>query len=110
VLPEACAGNQVLEHPLPAGSVLLNWKQLPWLLEAHTQMQIDHRASAAWWAPDDSSPLALLPHRYPQLATQCQEPATTHPCEPQAAGLANLLAPGGIPSHQAQRPSTPHCP
>jgi hypothetical protein len=34
------------------------------------------------WAPDNSSPLALLPHGKHQLATQCLEPTTTHPSEP----------------------------
>jgi hypothetical protein len=54
-------------------------------------MQVDPRASAALWAPDDSSPLALLPHGYPQLATQCQEPTTTHISDPHASGFAILL-------------------
>jgi hypothetical protein len=36
---------------------------------------------------DDSSLLALLPQGYPQHATQCQEPATTQPSEPQAPDL-----------------------
>jgi hypothetical protein len=71
-------------------------------------MQVDTRASAAWWAPDNSSLLALLHHRYPQLATQCQDPGTTHPSEPQASGLANQLAPGGFPptEHGGPAPST----
>jgi hypothetical protein len=51
---------------------------LLWLLKVHTSTQVDPRASAALWAPDNSSLLALLAHRNPQLATQCQEPATTH--------------------------------
>jgi hypothetical protein len=50
----------------------------------HAPMQIDPRASAALWAPDNSSPLDLLTYGYPQLATQCQEPTTTHLSEPQA--------------------------
>jgi hypothetical protein len=37
------------------------------------------------------NPLALLPHRNPQLTTQCQEPATTHASEPQAPCFAILL-------------------
>jgi hypothetical protein len=65
------------------------------------------QAAAAWWTPDDSSPPALLPHGYSQLATQCQKPATIHPSESQAPGLVNLLVPGGFPSHRALRPSTP---
>jgi hypothetical protein len=67
---EASVGNQALECPLPTGSVLLSQQQLLWLLEAHAPMQEVSRASAAWWAPDDSSLLDLLPHRYPQLTTQ----------------------------------------
>jgi hypothetical protein len=67
------------------------------------------RASTASWAPDDLSSPDLLPYRYPQLTTQCQGPATTHPRESQALGLAILLVPGGFPPHRAQRPSTPHC-
>jgi hypothetical protein len=35
-------------------------------------------APSALWEPDNSSPLALMPHGYPQLATQCQESAATH--------------------------------
>jgi hypothetical protein len=45
-------------------------------------------------APNNSSPLALLPYRFLQLATQCQELATTHPSVPQSPGLAVLLVPG----------------
>jgi hypothetical protein len=97
VLLEACAGNQALVYTLPAGSVILSQQQLLWLLEAHTPMQIDTRASTACWAPDDSSPTALLPSGYPQPATQCQEPATTHLSGPQAPGLANLLARSFLP-------------
>jgi hypothetical protein len=55
-------------------------------------MQVGPRASAALWAPEDSSLLILMP----QLVTQCQEPATTHTSESQAVGLAILLAPGGF--------------
>jgi hypothetical protein len=50
-------------------------------------MQVNPRTSAALWVPDNSSLLALLPHRYPQLATQCQELATTHLSEPQVQAL-----------------------
>jgi hypothetical protein len=53
---------------------------------------------------------ARLSHRYPQLATQCHEPATIHASEHQAPGLANLLAPGGFPPHKAWRPSLPTVP
>jgi hypothetical protein len=73
---------------LPADLGPLCLQQLPWLLEAHTPMQVGPRASTALWAPDNSSPPALQPHRNPQLATQCQEPATTHSSEPQAPGSA----------------------
>jgi hypothetical protein len=73
-------------------------------------MQVDPRASAPLWAPHDSSPLALLPHRCPQLVTQYQEPATTHLCEPQAPGFAILLAPGVFPPYRAWRPSLPTVP
>jgi hypothetical protein len=44
-------------------------------LAAHTPIQVDPRASAALWAPDNSG---LLLHRHPQLAIQCEEPAGTH--------------------------------
>jgi hypothetical protein len=59
------------------------------------------------WAPGDSSWLALLPHRHPQLATQSQEPAITHLRKPQAAGFAILMVPGGFLLHTAQRTSLP---
>jgi hypothetical protein len=65
-------GKQASELPLPEGLVPLCLQQLSWLLEVHTQKQIDPKASAA-----------LV--YYPQLATQCQEPATTDLSEPQAA-------------------------
>jgi hypothetical protein len=55
-LPMAHAGNQVLEGPLPAGSVCLSWQQLQWLLEAHAPMQLDPRATTGWWSPGNSSP------------------------------------------------------
>jgi hypothetical protein len=71
-------------------------------------MQVDPRASATLWAPDNSIPLALLTHGYPQHATQCQEPASTHLSEPQTPGFATLLVPGGFPPHRAWRPSTSH--
>jgi hypothetical protein len=68
-------------------------------------MQVDPRTSAALWAPDDSSPMALLPHGHPTLATQCQEPITTHLREPQAPGFlfcwcpeASLPTEHGIPA------------
>jgi hypothetical protein len=54
------------------------------------------------WA---SSLSALLYHRHPQLATQCQEPNATHTSEPQAPHLVILLVPGGFPSLRAWRPS-----
>jgi hypothetical protein len=73
---------------LPEGLVPPYLQQLPWLLEAHAPTQIEPRSSTALWAPDDSSSPVLLPHWNPQLATQCQEPATTHPSEPQAPGFA----------------------
>jgi hypothetical protein len=50
-------------------------------------MQINCRASTVLWAPDDSSPLTLLPHRSPQFVIQWQETATTHPTETQALGF-----------------------
>jgi hypothetical protein len=62
-----------------------------------------------WWVPHDSSLLALLPHRYPQLASQCREPTTTYLSEPQALGFVILLAPGGFHPHRAWRTTTPHC-
>jgi hypothetical protein len=54
-------GKQASELPLPEGLVPLCLQQLSWLLEVHTQKQIDPKASAALWTPDDSSLLALLP-------------------------------------------------
>jgi hypothetical protein len=77
-------------------------QQLPWLLEVCSPMQVDPRASAAWWALYESSLLALLSHGYTQLAMQCWEPATIHPSEPQALDLANMLVPGGFPPHIAE--------
>jgi hypothetical protein len=85
-------------------------QQLLWLLEAHTQMKADPRASAALWTPDNSSPLALLPHRYSQFSTQYQEPTTTHLSGHQSPSFALLLAPEIFPPHKAWRPSTLHCP
>jgi hypothetical protein len=85
-------------------------QQLPWLLEAHAPVQVDPRASAALWASDDSKSPALLLHGYPQLATQYQEPATTHLSDPQVPGFAILLVQGGFPSHTAWRPSLPTVP
>jgi hypothetical protein len=85
-------------------------QQLPWVLEAHSPTQVDPRVSTALWAPDNSSLLALLTNGYPQLATQCQEPTTTHLSEPQALGFATLLVPGGFPPHRAWRPSLPTVP
>jgi hypothetical protein len=73
-------------------------------------MQVGRRASIAWWAADDLSLLALLPHGYAQLTTHCQESAATHPSETQAPGLVNLLVPGGFPRQKAQRPSLPTVP
>jgi hypothetical protein len=70
-------------------------------------MQADPRASVALWAPDDSSPPDLLSHRYPQLATQFQEPVTIHLSETQAPGFAIPLMPGGFLPHRAQRPNIP---
>jgi hypothetical protein len=60
------------------------------------------------WALEDSSLLVLLSHGYPQLATQCQKPATTHPSEHQAWHLAILLVPGGFPPQQSME--TQHSP
>jgi hypothetical protein len=58
-------------------------------LGSPSPMQVDPRALSALWTPDDSSSLPLLPYRYPQLVTQCQEPATTHLSEPQAPDFAS---------------------
>jgi hypothetical protein len=106
VCPEDHGGNQALECQLPAGFVVLTQQQLLWLLEAHTPTQVDSKVSAAWWAPDTSNPLAMLSHRYPQFAIQCQ---SLPPCEPQAPSLANLLVPRGFHPHRSWKPSTPHC-
>jgi hypothetical protein len=93
---------------LPAGLGLLCLQYLLWLLEAHTLTQVDPRASTALWAPDGLSPPALLPHGHPQLATQCQDPTTTHASEPEAPHFAILLASGGFPHHRAWRPNANH--
>jgi hypothetical protein len=77
---------------------------------SHGPKQVDPRASIALWALDDPSLLDLLPYKYPQLATQCQEPATTHPSESQAARLPILIVPVGFSPHRAQRPRTSHWP
>jgi hypothetical protein len=90
------------------GSLCL--QQLPWLLETHALMQVEPKASAALWAPDNSRLQALLPHGYLQLVTQGQEPATAPLSEPQAPGFAVLMAPRGLSPHSAWRPSTTHCP
>jgi hypothetical protein len=58
----------------------------------------------------DSNLLALLPHRYIQLAIHCLEPAIRHISEPQVLGFAIFLAPEGFPPHRACWPSTLHCP
>jgi hypothetical protein len=77
------------------------------------------RAFAGLCASDDSSPLALLPHGHPQLATQCQEPTATQASEHQAQCFAILLVPGGFPPHRVRKPGNnhqallwknPHCP
>jgi hypothetical protein len=57
--PAAPTGNQAPKLPQPMGFVLLCLQQLPWFLE----VQVDPRASAALWAPDDSSLVAFLVHR-----------------------------------------------
>jgi hypothetical protein len=49
-------------------------------------------------------PAGFAAPQFPQLATQCQEPATTHLNETQATGFALLLAPGGFPPQKAWRP------
>jgi hypothetical protein len=49
----------------------------------------------------------LLPHRHYEITTQHWEPATTCASGSQAPHFANLLVPGGLPSHSAQKPSTP---
>jgi hypothetical protein len=72
---------------LPANLGPLCLQLLLLLLEAHDPMQVDPRDSTALWTTDDSSLQALLPYRYPQLATQCQELATTHLSELQAQAL-----------------------
>jgi hypothetical protein len=86
-IPEAPVVNQAPKLPLHPGFVLWCLQHLPWILEDHTPTQADPRASAAWWAPHCSYPLASLPHGYPQSATQCQEPATTHQVNPRLQAL-----------------------
>jgi hypothetical protein len=105
-LLEPMPGKQVPELPLPDSLVPSHLQQLRWLQVPQCQqkslsalaacrlgfpmpaaatvapgsphpMQIDSRVSAALWAPDNSSWLALLPHRYPQLATLCHKPKWT---------------------------------
>jgi hypothetical protein len=90
------------------GLVPLCLQQLPWLLEAHSPKQVDPRVSTALCAPDNSSPMAWLPHGYPQFATQCQEPAVTHTSEPKAPCFAILLVPGGFPLYRAWRSIANH--
>jgi hypothetical protein len=103
---------QAPELPLPTGLVPPCLQQLPWLLVAHAPTHVDPRDSSALWAPDNSSPLTLLPHRHPQLATQCQEPTATHASEPQAhticcsAGTRRLPSPQSMEA-QHQPPSPP---
>jgi hypothetical protein len=62
--------------------------------EAYASVQVDPMTSTTLWAPDNSSPLALLPHGFTQLVSQCQEPTTTHISEPQAPRFTILLSGG----------------
>jgi hypothetical protein len=50
-LPEVHAGSQTLEHLLPTGFVLLRQQQLPLLLEAHTPIHVDPRATSETYLP-----------------------------------------------------------
>jgi hypothetical protein len=84
---------------MPTGFVLLCLQQLLWLLEVHALVQVDPRDSAALWAPDDSSLLALLPHGLHHFSTLYQESTATCASEPQASHFAILLVPGGFPPH-----------
>jgi hypothetical protein len=66
---------ELLQH---AGFVFLclqqccgSWKPTSWISRPQS-------LSTALRALENSSLQALLFHRHPQLATQCQEPATTH--------------------------------
>jgi hypothetical protein len=72
--------------------------------------QVDPRTSTALWAPDNSSPPALLPHRNLQHAIQCQEPATTHPGEPQAPGFAIFWLQGAFIHTEHGGPALPTIP
>jgi hypothetical protein len=57
---------------------------------AVTPEQVDPRASAALQTLKDSNPLTLTSHGHSQLATQWQDPLTTHASESQAPCLAIL--------------------
>jgi hypothetical protein len=103
------ASNPQGLRSLPADLDPLHLQQLPkWLLEAHAPTQVDSRASTALWTPDNSSPPALLTHGNPQFATQCQEPATTHPSEVNLRlQILLFLAPGGFLPTEHGGPASP---
>jgi hypothetical protein len=101
---EAYVGNQAPKLLLFTGFVFLHLPQLPWLLEAQAPMQVDQQGFCCLVDNRQFKPLALLPYGYPQ------EPGTTQPSEPQAPGLAILLARGGFPPNRAWKPSTLHFP
>jgi hypothetical protein len=112
-------GKQAPALPLTTGFVLPCLQQQLWLLEALAPAQVDPRTSTALGAPEDSSPLALVHHGHPQLATQCEKPAAACASEPKPPHFAILLVPGGFLPHRTWRPSThqqalleesPHCP
>jgi hypothetical protein len=99
-LLESMPGKQAPEFLLPEDLVALCLQQLLWLLE------VDPRASAALWISDNLGPLALLPHGYLQLVTQCQEPTTIHL---RNQGLLFCWQ-RGFPPNRAWGASTSHCP
>jgi hypothetical protein len=114
-----CLGKQAPEHPLSEGFVFLWLQQLLWLFEAstwqagprtpsaHAPTQVDPRASVALWAPDNSSPPALLP---PQAPSTCYSVLRAHchnTSEPQAPCFAILLVPGNVPPVSAPLTTKP---
>jgi hypothetical protein len=93
--PAACRFG----FPMPAPAAVSPWSPCP----KTCRPQGLHCLVGARWL----KPATLLPPRSPQLATQCQEFATTHLSEPKTPGFAILLVPRGFPPHRAWRPSIP---
>jgi hypothetical protein len=106
LVPPTCSSHTQTSNQAP-GLLLLSGllppflQHLLWLQKAHAPTQVDAQASAAFWAPENSSPLDLLPQRHPQLATQCHKPTSTHASEHQSPSFTSLLVPRGFPPHRA---------